>query len=493
VGGVRVEGDRFMEHFDVLVMGAGLSGVGAGCHLKMQCPDHTFLILEGRARMGGTWDLFRYPGIRSDSDMYTLGYSFRPWPHAKAIADGPAILQYIEDTARDFGVDKHIRYRHRIVRASWSTADTRWTVEALVGEDATPTSFTCNFLIGCGGYYRYEAGYTPVFPGVEQFRGRVVHPQHWTDDIDYANKRVIIIGSGATAVTLLPSLAEKAEHVTMLQRSPTYVVARPAEDAVANRLREKLPAKAAYGLTRWKNVTLNMLFYQYARRRPEETKRLVVGGVKQALGRDYDVRTHFTPNYKPWDQRMCVVPDGDMFKVIRQGKASVVTDHIERITAKGILLKSGTELEADLIITATGLELQVMGGVKLIVDGTPVSFPDKLSYKGMMLSDVPNMVAVTGYTNASWTLKADLTMGYACRLLNHMRAKKYTRCMPRNLDSSVRKEPWLSFTSGYVQRAMDKFPKQGSKHPWRLYQNYALDMLNLRLSRLHDGVMQFDR
>lgn len=478
------------EHFDVLIVGAGLSGIGAGYHLQQQCPSRSYAILEGRDCIGGTWDLFRYPGIRSDSDMYTLGYSFRPWREAKAIADGPAILRYVRDTARDYGIDKKIRFNHRVKRASWSSADAQWTVEAERDSGAT-ARFTCNFLFMCSGYYSYEAGYTPELPGTDRFKGRIVHPQKWTDDIDYAGKRVVVIGSGATAVTLVPEMAKTAAHVTMLQRSPTYIVARPQEDAIANWLRRHLPAKAAYGITRWKNVLLGMLFYNLCRRSPERMKEKILKLVKEEIGTSCDVDRHFTPRYNPWDQRLCLVPNGDLFQAIRAGKASIVTDQIATFTEAGLTLRSGEELPADLIVTATGLNLQVFGNVQLAVDSVPIEPAKMLSYKGMMYSDVPNLASAFGYTNASWTLKCDLTCEYVCRLLNYMDAHGYRQCTPRNNDPSVGAAPWIDFTSGYVRRSIDRFPKQGTKAPWRLYQNYALDLMNLRFASVDDGVMTF--
>lgn len=482
------------EHFDVVIVGAGLSGIGAGFHLQKKCPAKSYVILEGRDCSGGTWDLFRYPGIRSDSDMFTLGYSFKPWTEPKAIADGPRILNYVRETAAENGIDKNIRYHHRVKRASWSTPEARWTVEAerSAGEGATEiVGFTCNFLFMCSGYYNYENGYSPAFPGAADFAGRIVHPQKWTDDIDYAGKRVVVIGSGATAVTLVPEMAKQAAHVTMLQRSPTYVVARPAQDPVANKLRAKLPAKLAYHLIRWRNVLFGMYFFQLSRRKPERVKQLILGGVKMALGPDYDIGTHFTPSYNPWDQRLCLVPDGDLFRAIRDKRASVVTNQIETFTEKGIRLKDGSELEADIIVTATGLNLQVLGGLEVSVDGRTVDFARTLNYKGMMYSDVPNMASAFGYTNASWTLKCDLTCEYVCRLINYMDRRGYKQCMPHNVDPTVTELPSLNFTSGYVQRSIAQMPKQGSKRPWRLYQNYALDIVTLRFGKVDDGVMQY--
>ena len=482
------------DHFDVLIVGAGLSGIGAAFHLQQKCPGKSYAILEGRDCIGGTWDLFRYPGVRSDSDMFTLGYSFKPWTEPKAIADGPRILNYVRETAAENGIDKKIRFNHRVRRAAWSTPEARWRVEVehTTGEgDAEIVSLTCGFLFICAGYYTYESGYSPEFPGAKDFAGRIVHPQQWTDDVDYAGKRVVVIGSGATAVTLVPELAKTAAHVTMLQRSPTYVVARPAQDRLANKLRARLPPKLAYHLIRWRNVLFGMYFFQLARRKPERVKQLILGGVGKALGPDYDIGTHFTPRYNPWDQRLCLVPDGDLFKAIRQGHASVVTREIDRFTANGIRLKDGSELEADIIVTATGLNLQVLGGLEVHVDGRAIDFARTLNYKGMMYSDVPNLASAFGYTNASWTLKCDLTCEYVCRLLNYMDRRGYKQCVPHNVDPDIAELPSVTFTSGYVQRSVARMPKQGSKRPWRLYQNYALDIVSLRFGRVDDGVMQY--
>ena len=480
------------EHFNIVIVGAGLSGVGAGCHLAAKCPGKSFVILEGRDVIGGTWDLFRYPGIRSDSDMYTLGYSFRPWREAKAIADGPAILRYVRDTAAEYGVDRKVRFRHAVKRVSWSSKDALWTVEAERGPDGKPARFTCDFLFTCTGYYDYAGGYAPEFPGAGRFAGQIVHPQKWPENLDYAGKRVVVIGSGATAVTLVPAMAETAAHVTMLQRSPTYVVSRPAEDELANRLRRHLPAKLAYGLTRWRNVLLSMFFYSFARRRPEKFKERVISGVRHHLGRDYDVATHFTPTYNPWDQRLCLVPDSDLFRSIKAGRASVITDTVETFTETGIRLRSGAELAADVIVTATGLNLKVMSGMEITVDGARFDPAQSMSYKGMMYSDVPNLATAFGYTNASWTLKCDLTCEYVCRLLQYMDRHGYAFCTPKR-DPGVTEEPFLDFTSGYVQRAIKQLPKQGSKTPWKLHQNYALDLVTLRFGKLNDGTMRFSR
>jgi monooxygenase len=480
-----------LEHLDVIVVGAGLSGIGAGYHLQASCPDKRYAILEGRERLGGTWDLFQYPGIRSDSDMYTLGYSFRPWRSPKAIADGPAILAYVRDTAEAYGIDAKIRYRHRVERARWSSADARWTVEGR--RDGAPFALTCNFLYLCAGYYDYAAGYTPELPGREAFAGRVVHPQAWTPDIDYAGKRVVVIGSGATAVTLVPALAERAAHVTMLQRSPSYVVTVPGRDPIAGFLRARLPARAAYQVTRWKNVVLGMLLFQASRRFPHRVARFLIDQVDRQLGGAVDVATHFTPAYGPWDQRLCLVPDADLFAAIRAGRASVVTDHVERFTPTGLALRSGATLDADLVVTATGLVLRLFGGIGLEVDGAAVDPARLLVYKGMMCSDVPNLAFAVGYTNASWTLKADLTSEYVCRLLRYMDAKGYAACVPRRTDPDLAELPLIDFSSGYVQRAAPHMPRQGARRPWRLYQNYALDLIALRYLGLDDRAMQFTR
>lgn len=485
--------DLSLEHLDVLIVGAGLSGIGAGYHLQSECPGKSYAILEARERSGGTWDLFRYPGIRSDSDMYTLGYSFRPWEDAKSIADGPSILRYVRQTAGDHGIDRKIRFGHRVVRAEWSSADARWTVEAEREDTRETVRLTCGFLFTCSGYYRYDEGYTPDFQGTERFAGRIVHPQKWTEDIDYEGKHVVVIGSGATAVTLIPALAERAAHVTMLQRSPSYVVSLPGEDPAAKLLRRLLGAKAAYSIVRWKNVLVTMLVFQLSRRRPGFVRNLVRRGVERRLPVGYDIDTHFKPSYNPWDQRMCLVPDGDLFEAISAERASVVTDQIDTFTERGIRLRSGAELDADLIVTATGLNLLALGGMQLVVDGDEVDVSETMSYKGMMLSGVPNLAIAFGYTNASWTLKADLTCAYVCRLLNHMDEHRYVQCTPSNDDPSIEEQPFIDFSSSYVQRSIEQFPKQGSKAPWRLYQNYALDILALKFGAVEDGAMRFVR
>ena len=482
-----------VEHVDVLIVGAGISGIGAACHLQQNCPGKRYLILEGREALGGTWDLFRYPGIRSDSDMYTLGYAFKPWTHPKAIADAPHILDYLHETVAEHRLEPHIRYGHKVVAASWSSSDARWTVEVARSDGGENKVISCHFLHMCSGYYNYERGYTPEFEGVERFGGQIIHPQFWPEDLDYSGKRVVVIGSGATAVTLVPALAKTAAHVTMLQRSPTYVVSRPAEDKFANKLRDILPGKLAYLITRWRNILFQRFIYERCRKYPRQAKERIIGMVRDEMGPDYDVDTHFTPKYYPWEQRLCLVPDGDLFKAIREGRASVVTDHIDSFTEHGLRLKSGQELQADIIVTATGLEMQFLSDVVFTIDGQVLEPHAALSYKGMMVSGVPNMALSSGYTNASWTLKCDLTCDYVCRLLNYMDRQGYRTCTPVNRDSELEVEPHMSLSSGYIQRALDKFPQQGARAPWKLYQNYLKDIIALRFGRLADGVMDFSR
>ena len=479
-----------MEHVDVLVVGAGLSGIGAACHLKRDCPDKTFAIVEARDRIGGTWDLFRYPGVRSDSDMFTLGYSFKPWTHPKAIADGPAILDYIEETAREYGVMEAIRFRHRVVRAHWSTPDARWTVD-VERDGGDVVTMTCDFLLMCAGYYRYDEGYTPDFPGSERFRGQLVHPQHWPDDLDYAGKRVVVIGSGATAVTLVPAMAETAAHVTMLQRSPTYIVSLPARDPIADGLRKLLPDRLTYPIVRWKNVLLSMFSYQLSKRKPAAMKAIIRRGLEKELPDGFDIDKHFTPRYDPWDQRLCVVPDGDLFRAIRAGRASVVTDTIETFTETGVRLCSGAELDADIVVTATGLNMLALGGLRVTVDDREVKFAETVGYKGMMFSGVPNLATAVGYTNASWTLKCDLVVQHVCRLLNYMTERGYTEVVPRWDAGELPANPFIDLASNYVLRSVHEFPKQGHRAPWRLYQNYIRDIVLLKRGRVDDPALDF--
>ncbi|MGW5670601.1 flavin-containing monooxygenase [Micromonospora sp. NPDC003776] len=475
------------DHVDVLIVGAGLSGIGAAVHLQRQCPGKTYAVLEARGAIGGTWDLFRYPGIRSDSDMYTLGYSFKPWTNPKAIADGDSIREYVRQTAREYAVEEHIRFHHRVVRAEFDSATARWTVHARRDDTGEEVVLTCGFLFTNSGYYRYDEGYTPQLPGVERYAGRLVHPQHWPTDLDYTGKRVVVIGSGATAVTLVPAMAERAAHVTMLQRSPTYVISLPSRDALADALRRRLPAKAAYTVVRWKNVALGVANFQLSRRAPRLVKRFLRRAAKGQLPVGYDIDRHFSPRYNPWDQRLCVVPDGDLFRAVSQGRAAVVTDTIDTFTERGIRLASGTELPADIVVTATGLNLLALGGMTIAVDGAEVDLARTVAYKGMMLSGVPNFAMTIGYTNASWTLKADLVATYVCRLLRHLDAtgQQIVTPLAPDTDDLV---PIIDLKSGYVLRAVDQLPKQGPRAPWRLHQNYPRDVRLMRRGPLTDGV-----
>ncbi|KAB1906712.1 MULTISPECIES: NAD(P)/FAD-dependent oxidoreductase [unclassified Micromonospora] len=480
------------DHVDVLIVGAGLSGVGAAVHLQRQCPGKTYAVLEARGAVGGTWDLFRYPGIRSDSDMFTLGYSFKPWTNPKAIADGDAIRSYVRETAREHGVQQHIRFHHRVLRAEWDSATARWTVRAHRDDTGEDVVLTCGFLFTNSGYYRYDEGYTPDFPGVERYAGRLVHPQHWPEDLDYAGKRVVVIGSGATAVTLVPAMAERAGHVTMLQRSPTYVISLPSRDPLADAARRWLPAKAAYAVTRWKNVALGVANFQLSRRAPGLVKTFLRRAARGKLPVGYDLDRHFSPRYNPWDQRLCVVPDGDLFAALGAGTASVVTDTIDTFTERGIRLTSGEELPADIVVTATGLNLLALGGMTLAVDGAEVDLASTVAYKGMMLSGVPNFALTIGYTNASWTLKADLVATYVCRLLRHLDDTGQQVVTPLAPDSDDL-VPIIDLQSGYVLRAVDQLPKQGPAAPWRLHQNYPRDVLLMRHGRLTDSGVRFTR
>lgn len=479
------------EHVDVLIVGAGLSGIGAAHHIQTAFPGKTYAILEARDAMGGTWDLFRYPGVRSDSDMQTLGYRFRPWTEAKAIADGPSILRYVRDTATEAGIDQHVRYHHRVTRASWSSTDARWTVEATHGTETAV--LTSSFLLVCSGYYRYDHGYQAELPGIGNFRGQVVHPQQWPENLDYAGQRVVVVGSGATAVTLVPAMAGTAGHVTMLQRSPTYIISLPTEDPIDARFRKLFGTRRAYTLTRWKNVLVSTLIYQLSQHRPRMMRNWIRNMTIRQLPAGYDVDTHFKPVYNPWDQRLCLVPDGDLFRAIRHRQASVATGRIETFTEHGVRLESGEVLEADIVVTATGLQLLALGGIELAVDGRDISLPGTMAYKGMMLSGVPNFAFTIGYTNASWTLKADLVSEYVCRLLGYMDSRGYDQCVPVNDDPRVTERPLLDFAAGYVLRAIDQFPRAGSRAPWRLGMSYLNDLITLRHGKIDDGTMRFSR
>ncbi|MCB0846384.1 MAG: NAD(P)/FAD-dependent oxidoreductase [Bacteroidetes bacterium] len=476
--------------FDVIIIGAGLSGIGAAYHIQNDCPDHSFAILEGRGSMGGTWDLFRYPGIRSDSDMYTLGFSFYPWKNPKAIADGPAILSYIKETSRHFGIDQHIRFHHRVISADWSDKDQIWTLEIASHPEVENQVFQCRFLFACSGYYSYEAGYEPVFPGRDSFEGKVIHPQKWDTNLDYANQKIVVIGSGATAVTLVPELAKVAEEVVMLQRTPTYIVNLPSEDVLGNFLKKILPIKLAHKIIRWKNILFSMGFYQAAQKWPKTIRRYIQKKIQEELGSVYQEKD-FDPPYNPWDQRLCLVPDGDFFHALAAGKARIVTDTIERFTSKGILLQSGNELSADIIITATGLQIQMLGGMEVSRNEEPVEIKDIHCYKGVMFSEIPNFALALGYTNASWTLKCDLNCKFVTRVLNYMKKHDYQTCTPRFDPQRFDSEPLLNLSSGYVQRALDELPKQGSAAPWKVYQNYFKDLLALKWSGVDDKYLIF--
>jgi len=479
------------EHVDVLIVGAGLSGIGAACHLQTDCSGKTYAILEARETSGGTWDLFRYPGIRSDSDMFTLGYAFKPWTEERAVADGPSILGYIRETAREHGVERHIRYGRRVVRASWSSTEGRWRVEAERTDTGERELLTCSFLYGCTGYYRYDEGYSPSFDGMDTFNGQIIHPQHWPENLDYAGKRVVVIGSGATAVTLVPAMADTAAHVTMLQRTPTYIVSLPGRDPIAQLLGKFLPQRLLYPIVRWKNVLLSMVSYQVSRKKPHVMKNLIRKGLQRQLPEGFDIDKHFKPPYDPWDQRMCVVPDGDLFDAIKKDSVDIVTDQIDCFTETGIKLRSGKELAADIIITATGLNMLAIGGLALTVDDKPVVLSETVGYKGMMFSGVPNLAAAIGYTNASWTLKCDLVIQYVTRLLAHMDANGFKQVTPRWTDPELPSTPFVDLKSGYVLRSVEDFPKQASREPWRLYQNYVRDLVMLRHRPLVDEALEF--
>jgi cation diffusion facilitator CzcD-associated flavoprotein CzcO len=481
------------EHVDVLIVGAGVSGIGCAYHLQREQPGRSYLILEGREAIGGTWDLFRYPGIRSDSDLHTFGYEFKPWQDEKAIADGPSILRYICETADENGIEPHIRLGHKVVRAEFSSEQARWTVEALRTDTGETVHLSCSWLFSAGGYYRYDEGYTPQFEGAERFKGQIVHPQQWPEDLDYAGKRVVVIGSGATAVTLIPAMTDKAAHVTMLQRSPTYVVSVPEKDPIANALKRVLPPRVAYALTRRKNIWLQKTVFSLSQSRPQLVRRLLLAGVRRRLPEGFPVATHFNPRYNPWDQRLCAVPDGDLFKAISDGRASVVTDTIKTFTERGIELASGMELEADIIVTATGLNLLAFGGIELSVDGEVVQLAQTMAYKAMMLSDVPNFAFAIGYTNSSWTLKVDLVCEHLGRLLGYMEEHGYDTCVPRNDDPTIVTRPLLDFGAGYVQRSVHEFPRQGSRAPWTLAMSYAQDVKNLRNGPVEDPALRFSR
>ena len=476
-------------HKDIIIVGAGISGIAAGYNLQKSCPDKSFAILEGREALGGTWDLFKYPGVRSDSDMHTLGFRFKPWIHKKAIADGPSILKYLNETVDDYNLREKITYNQKVIAANWVSDSSIW--ELTVDDNGQEISMSCNFLFLCGGYYSYDKPYMPDFPGMDEFNGRVIHPQFWDESLDYSNKKVVVIGSGATAVTLVPAIAESAKQTTMLQRSPSYVISAPAEDSWNNALNKIFPVKFTYFVIRWKNILRTIIGFYLSRKYPERIKERLINLVREELGQDFDVEKHFTPSYKPWDQRMCLVPDGDLFSAIKDNRANVVTDTIDTFTPTGILLNSGNEIEADIVISATGIELNALNDINVSVDGVKVEANRKLSYKGMMLSGVPNLAISFGYVNSSWTLRADLTCEYVCRLINTMDKEGCAACSPEEDLNALVEDDYIDFTSGYVQRALDRLPKQGKKSPWRNYQNYLLDIFYVRLFSIKDSTLRF--
>ncbi|MDA9268667.1 NAD(P)/FAD-dependent oxidoreductase [Gammaproteobacteria bacterium] len=476
-------------HKDIIIVGAGISGIAAGYNLQKSCPDKSFAILEGREALGGTWDLFKYPGVRSDSDMHTLGFRFKPWIHKKAIADGPSILKYLNETVDDYNLREKITYNQKVIASNWVSDSSIW--ELTVDDNGQEISMSCNFLFLCGGYYSYDKPYMPDFPGMDEFNGRVIHPQFWDESLDYSNKKVVVIGSGATAVTLVPAIAESAKQTTMLQRSPSYVISAPAEDSWNNALNKIFPVKFTYFVIRWKNILRTIIGFYLSRKYPERIKERLINLVREELGQDFDVEKHFTPSYKPWDQRMCLVPDGDLFSAIKDNRANVVTDTIDTFTPTGILLNSGNEIEADIVISATGIELNALNDINVSVDGVKVEANRKLSYKGMMLSGVPNLAISFGYVNSSWTLRADLTCEYVCRLINTMDKEGCAACSPEEDLNALVEDDYIDFTSGYVQRALDRLPKQGKKSPWRNYQNYLLDIFYVRLFSIKDSTLRF--
>ena len=479
-----------IESIDVLIIGAGLSGIGGACHLRRSSPDRSFMILESREASGGTWDLFRYPGIRSDSDMYTFGYGFKPWSDKSSIADGHKILSYIREAAAEYDVEQHIRYQHKVVSASWSSTQSRWLVTAERGDTGEQVTISCQFIFSCSGYYDYDQGYTPEFAGIDSFKGQVIHAQHWPEQMDYQGKRVVVIGSGATAVTLVPAMSQDTTSLVMLQRTPTYIASVPKEQPLAETLRKWLPDSWVFRLIRWKQVLFQIYLYQLSRRNPQGLRKYLLGLVRKEMGPDYDVDTHFTPDYNPWDQRLCGVPDGDLFAAIREKRAEVVTDHIDQFNKEGIHLKSGKQLDADIVVLATGLNLKFAGGVQYSVDGKVLDFAEHFIFRGMMFSGLPNMAFTVGYTNSSWTLKADLTGQYVSRLLNKMARYSYTAVTPR-LTGEVEEMPLLDFDAGYVLRSRESFPKQGNRLPWKNYQNYIRDFIGLRLGRQNDDELEF--
>jgi cation diffusion facilitator CzcD-associated flavoprotein CzcO len=482
-----------VEQLDVLVVGAGLSGIGAGRYLRTEHPDRSFAILEARGATGGTWDLFRYPGVRSDSDLHTFGYEFKPWRDRQSIADAPRILAYLRETVTENGLDAHIRHHHRVVALAWSSEECRWLAEVERTDTGERLRLGARWVFCAGGYYRYDEGHTPHFEGREDFTGTIVHPQHWPEDLDHAGRRVVVIGSGATAVTLVPALAETAAHVTMLQRTPTYVMPVPREDRIAAVLRRWFGEERGYALTRRKNILQQRAVWSFAQRFPKAARRLIRRVNTKLLPEGYPVDEHFRPPYDPWDQRLCAVPDGDLFTAIRRGAAEVVTDRIDRFTEHGILLQSGRELEADLVVTATGLNVQAVGGIAITVDGAPVRLARTVAYKGMMLSGVPNFVIAIGYTNSSWTLKIGLLCEHFCRLLSHLDAHGYDAACPEPSDPDMPTRPFLDFAAGYIRRAVDDLPRQGDRMPWLTSMSYHSDVKLLRSDDVTDPELRLFR
>ncbi|HSX68742.1 NAD(P)/FAD-dependent oxidoreductase [Nocardioides sp.] len=478
------------KHLDVLIVGAGLSGIDAAVHVSKAFPAKSYALLEMREELGGTWSLFKYPGLRSDSDMYTLGFGFRPWTGKDAIADGKDILQYLKETASEYGVDKHIRYQRKATAYSWSSEANLWTVTVENGETGTTETLTANFLVNTTGYYNYDAGYTPEFPGADEFKGQIVHPQHWPEDLDYTGKRVVVIGSGATSITLIPSMAPDAEHITMLQRTPTYIISQPKIDPVASVLKKTLPAKVAAKAIHARYASVTIGFFEFARRQPKATKALIKRWAKIHLPKDFDYDKHLVPPYNPWDQRLCVVPGADLFKAIHSHKVDIVTEHIEKFDATGIQLKNGQHLDADIIVTATGLDIQMFGGAEVEVDGEKVDLGKLFTYKALMLNNIPNFAFIIGYSNASWTLKADLVCEYIVRLLDHMDENSFTKVVPI-VDGGLEAEDIMKLDSGYLARAADKMPKAGNRDPWRLKQNWYFDKKFIQKSPLVDDEIHF--
>ncbi len=479
-----------MKHTDIIIIGAGLSGIGAACHLERKNQNKSYRVLEAREEIGGTWSLFKYPGIRSDSDMYTFGYSFKTWDNPKSFADAPSILTYLNEAADEFQIRDKIQYSTQVLSVNFNTSKNIWTVETQNSKTSNNEVFTCNVLFVCTGYYNYKNGYTPDFKGIENYKGTLIHPQHWPEDLIYENKKVVVIGSGATAVTIVPKMAEKTAEITMLQRSPTYVGAFPNKDKVANFLKKVLPKKTAHRVIRFKNILIQIIFFNASKTWPNKMKKLLIKGAQKHLG-DFPAKPHFEPNYKPWDQRFCIAPDGDLFQTLKDKKATIVTDHIEEFNEHGILLKSGKQLDADIVITATGLKLLAFGGAEIKIDNTPFDISKSLTYRGLMLSDLPNCIFFAGYTNASWTLKSDLTSEYAGRLLDHLDKKGYQFFVPKVTDENMATIPLLNLNSGYIHRSEKEFPRQGEKIPWRLYQNYFRDFKTLRINKVTDKQLHF--